>query len=330
MPPSIPRPSLLATSDLHVSHAGNKAVVDRIGPYADGDWLIVAGDVGDTVADIEWTLRLLRGRFEKVIWAPGNHELWTTPHDPVRLRGDERYRHLVEMCRALDVVTPEDDYPVWTHGDTGEELVVAPLFLLYDYSWRPRGMTIPEALEYARGARVVCTDEFFLHPDPYPSRPAWAEHRLAVTRARLDAIPAGRRTVLVSHWPLHRAPTTILRWPHFAMWCGTDQTHDWHLRYRAAAAVFGHLHIPLTLSVDGVRFEEVSLGYPREWKERTEQPPNPIRRILPADLSRKPVDHRLLKAFARAKRKAAMGTRGAQDAATALRRGRERLYRLLG
>jgi hypothetical protein len=29
--------------------------------------------------------------------------------------------------------------------------------------------------------------------------------------------------------------------------------------------VYGHLHIPSTRVRDGVRFEEVSLGYPRQW-----------------------------------------------------------------
>ena len=38
----------------------------------------MAGDVAETVADIEWALRQLAGRFAKVIWVPGNHELWTT------------------------------------------------------------------------------------------------------------------------------------------------------------------------------------------------------------------------------------------------------------
>jgi 3',5'-cyclic AMP phosphodiesterase CpdA len=285
----MPSPSLLATSDLHVSHAGNKAVVERIRPYADGDWLIVAGDVADTVTDIEWTLRLLRDRFERVIWAPGNHELWTVPADPVQLRGEARYRHLVELCRSLDVLTPEDEYPVWPGAE--EELVVVPLFLLYDYSWRPAGMSIPEALEVGRETGVFCTDEFLLHPDPFPSRQAWAQDRLRSTQARLDALPADRRTVLVSHWPLSRVPTTILHYPHFAMWCGSETTEDWHRRYRAAVSVYGHLHIPVSFTVDDVRFEEVSLGYPREWRGRAEQPPYPVRRIDPADPARQLFDH---------------------------------------
>ena len=67
--------------------------------------------------------------------------------------------------------------------------------------------------------------------------------------------------------------------PDFAQWCGTERTADWHTRYRAIVAVYGHLHIPRTTEYDGVRFEEVSLGYPREWRRRTAEP-NPIRRIL--------------------------------------------------
>lgn len=296
-----------------MSHSGNQAVVERIRPRHEGDWLIVAGDVADTVADVERTLRLLRERFARVIWAPGNHELWTPPHETEPARGEERYRRLVDVCRSLDVLTPEDDYPVWTAAD-GEELVVVPLFLLYDYSWRPAGMTVPEALAYGRETRVVCTDEFYLHPDPYPSRQAWAEHRLATTRARLDALPADRRTVLVSHWPLHRAPTRILHYPHFAMWCGSEATADWHRRYRAAVAVYGHLHIPMTLSIDGVRFEEVSLGYPREWRARSPEPPDPVRSVVPADPTRRVLDHRLVTAYVRGRKAARQASEARADA----------------
>jgi 3',5'-cyclic AMP phosphodiesterase CpdA len=285
----MPRPSLFAVSDLHVSHEGNREVVERIQPATPGDWLIVAGDVADRVADIEWTLRLLRDRFERVIWAPGNHELWTTSRDEVQLRGEARYRHLIELCRGLGVLTPEDEFVTWPAAD--EELVVAPLFLLYDYSWRPAGTTIAQALSEGKDTGVYATDEFLLHPDPFPSKQAWFEDRLKITQARLDAIDPNRRTVLVSHWPLHRLPTSILRFPLFAMWCGAERTADWHRRYRAAVAVYGHLHIPVSFEVDGIRFEEVSLGYPREWRQRSAQPPNPVRRIDPPDLTRSLFDH---------------------------------------
>ncbi len=36
---------------------------------------MVAGDVGEIVADIEWASRTLRERFSAVVWVPGKHEL---------------------------------------------------------------------------------------------------------------------------------------------------------------------------------------------------------------------------------------------------------------
>jgi 3',5'-cyclic AMP phosphodiesterase CpdA len=43
--------------------------------------------------------------------------------------------------------------------------------------------------------------------------------------------------------------------------------------------VYGHLHIPRTTWYDGVRFEEVSVGYPREWRRR--KPYTWLRQVLP-------------------------------------------------
>jgi len=270
---------LLATSDLHVAYPENKQIVEELRPESDADWLLVAGDVGEVFTDIEWALGLLAQRFATVVWVPGNHELWTPKSDPVRLRGEERYRRLVEMCRSLGVVTPEDPYPVW-HG-AGGPVTVAPLFVLYDYTFRPKGTrTKEEALKVAYDAGVVCTDEFLLHPDPYPSRDAWCEARIAETERRLAELDDNRPTILVNHFPLVREPTDILYYPEFAQWCGTERTADWHRRFRTAAVVYGHLHIPRTTYHDGVRFEEVSVGYPREQRRRG-LPRGVLRQVLP-------------------------------------------------
>ncbi|MFD6682793.1 metallophosphoesterase family protein [Micromonospora parva] len=274
-------PRLRAVSDLHVGHPLNRAFVQQLRPDNDGDWLLVAGDVADRFADFEWALGLLSSRFARVVWAPGNHELWTPPGDPVTLRGEERYRELVRMCRRLGVLTPEDPYPVWD-GDGGPA-TVAPLFVLYDYTFRvPQARTQQESLALAYAAGVVCTDEMLLHPDPHPSREAWCAARIAETERRLAERDPALPTVLVNHYPLVREPTDILRYPLFAQWCGTVHTSDWHLRFDAATVVYGHLHIPRTTFHDGVRFEEVSLGYPREWQRRGPVP-DPVRTIHPAD-----------------------------------------------
>lgn len=272
-------PALLAISDLHVSHRDNRPVVEALQPGSPDDWLIVVGDVAEQVEDVVSVLATLADRFATVIWAPGNHELWTTGRDPVQLRGVARYEHLVERCRRLGVITPEDDYPVWR--GPGGPLRIAPLFLLYDYSFRLAGITGKhEALAAAHAAGVVCTDEFLLHPDPYPSRDAWCRVRVNLTERRLAACDPQIPLVLVNHWPLVREPTRVLRYPEFALWCGTELTADWHTRFHTAAMVYGHLHIPRTTVHDGVPFQEVSLGYPREWRRRGL--PEPLLRPVPA------------------------------------------------
>ncbi|GAA1193488.1 metallophosphoesterase [Streptomyces hebeiensis] len=274
----MPDGRLLAVSDLHIAYDENRALVEGLRPHSDQDWLIVAGDVAEKYADIEWALRLLAGRFSRVLWTPGNHELWTHPKDPCALRGEERYLRLVELCRELGIVTPEDPYPVWEGA--GGPAVVAPLFLLYDYTFRAPGTTTTaDSLRVATEAGVVCTDEYFLHPDPHPGRDAWCRSRVAATERRLRALDPSLPTVLFNHYPLVREPTRILRHPEFAQWCGTELTADWHVRFRAVSVVYGHLHIPRVTRYDGVRFEEVSIGYPREWRPRP--PREPLRQILP-------------------------------------------------
>ncbi len=272
--------TLWAVSDLHVRHPDNRVIVAGLRPASADDWLIVAGDVGERVEDVAWALGLLRERFARVIWVPGNHELWTRGKDPVPLRGEARYRRLVEACRGLDVGTPEDPFPVW--DGPGGPAVVAPLFLLYDYTFLSGGARTPaEGLAAAYAAGVVCTDEHLLHPDPYPSRPDWCAARVAESRRRLDALDPGLPSVLVNHWPLTPLPTRVLRHPEFSIWCGTTATADWHVRYRATAVVYGHLHIPRVTIEDGVRFVEASLGYPREWRAREAQSGIPVSGLFP-------------------------------------------------
>ncbi|MGH3263297.1 MAG: metallophosphoesterase family protein [Trebonia sp.] len=267
---------LLAVSDLHIGYPQNRAYADALSPGDPDDWLIVAGDVGEVFADVGFVLASLANRFATVIWAPGNHELWTPASDPVGLRGAARYEALVKVCRRFGVLTPEDEFPVWD-GRIGP-VTVAPLFTLYDYSFQGGAVPAGEdgrttALAAARTAGIWPVDEGRLHTDPYPSAAAWCGDLVAAAERRLTAVDGP--VVLVSHWPLIRDPVAALRHQEFAPWCGTTRTADWHTRHRVVAAVHGHLHIPRTAHYDGIRFEEVSVGYPREWQRRGTAPPVP-------------------------------------------------------
>lgn len=260
---------LLAISDLHLSHAANRDGLDALPAHPD-DWLIVAGDVGEKPEHLVYALDRLTTRFAQVIWTPGNHDLWCPPDAPDRTRGQARYDELVAICRSYGVLTPEDPYILWplpAHlpipSSPHLPTYICPLFLLFDYSFHPRGVTDPVA--WAKETGVVCGDEWMISPEPWPSRAAWCHARVEATEARLRALPMDASTILISHWPLRYDLARPPRVPRFSVWCGTTRTEHWPTTFRARAVVTGHLHMRTRLMRDGIPHLEVSLGYPRDW-----------------------------------------------------------------
>lgn len=266
--------TLWAVADLHAAVKANGPTIESIQPEDPSDWLIVAGDVAERTELIIHTLTTLRRRFAKVIWVPGNHELFSRSSDEVR--GYDKYYELVRLCREIDVVTPEDPYPVFD-GTT-----IVPLFTLYDYSFRQPGTSVKESLKSAESKSIMMTDEVAIAP--FVDVRAWCWDRLAYSIKRLSRIDGP--TVLINHWPLVQEPTLRMRWPEVALWCGSKHTRMWPTRYQAQAVIYGHLHMPGEVEVDGVKHVEVSLGYPREWRRQlhTRQWPYPVLRtdkVLP-------------------------------------------------
>src|SRR5882672_3949732 len=68
---------VFALSDLHIDYQVNAKWVADISAfdYRD-DVLILAGDVTDKLRLLEWCLSTLARRFRKVLFVPGNHDLW--------------------------------------------------------------------------------------------------------------------------------------------------------------------------------------------------------------------------------------------------------------
>ena len=71
---------LFAISDLHVGYRANREALEKLEGYPN-DWLVVAGDVGEDERHLDFALSQLIPRFARVIWTPGNHELWTSASD---------------------------------------------------------------------------------------------------------------------------------------------------------------------------------------------------------------------------------------------------------
>ena len=259
---------LLAISDLHLSHSSNLDALKTLRSHGE-DWLIVAGDIAEQIECYEVALKILTEKFAKVIWVPGNHELWTVPRPhQIAARGLERYKLLIQLAKSYGVMTPEDDYIEWPGKGVGLEdrkYILAPLFLLYDYSFRPDYVSRDELRNWVREVHAECSDELRLHYEPFSSREAWCLARCEETERRLKLISNEHKTILINHWPLRFDLIKIPRLPRFGPWCGTVITNNWHKRFNAAVVVTGHLHTRRTDYIDGCRFEEVSLGYKGQW-----------------------------------------------------------------
>jgi 3',5'-cyclic AMP phosphodiesterase CpdA len=252
---------LWAISDLHVGAPRNAAALGALPAYPE-DWLIVAGDLCEDATLFAEALGWLTGRFARVIWVPGNHELWLTSPGDRRAGSPAKYRRLVEEARRLGVATPEDEFLRWP--PSGEFIV--PLCTLYDYSFRPDDVPLCDVVRWAAELSNVSADERWIDAAPMADIAEWCTVRCSETELRLACeLPADAKTVLVGHFPLREDLVRIPRIPRFTPWCGTRLTADWHRRYRAVAVVSGHLHVRRTDWRDGTRFEEVSLGYPRQW-----------------------------------------------------------------
>jgi 3',5'-cyclic AMP phosphodiesterase CpdA len=254
---------LYAISDLHIDFAENRQALEQL-PSQPDDWLILAGDLADTLADFETCLDLLRDRFAQLIWTPGNHDLWTLPDDPHQSRGMARYEELVAICRRKGVLTPEDPYPVWKGA--GSRAVLAPVFTLYDYSFRPDDVAEGAEIAWAMAAQIYGSDEVYLYHEPFASKRAWCATRCELTESRLAEIDPSLPIVLINHFPLLREHAVLPAIPQFCIWCGTRRTEAWHRQFNIRTVIYGHLHIRGVKLLDDVRFEEVSLGYPRHWE----------------------------------------------------------------
>jgi 3',5'-cyclic AMP phosphodiesterase CpdA len=271
---------LLAISDLHLGHPSNRAALANISPHR-ADWLILAGDIGEKEDHLADAFATLGQSFAQLLWVPGNHELWVTDASATAAKGEARYRALVDLARTHGVITPEDEFPHWPADPS---IVIAPLFTLYDYSFRPDHVAATDVIAWADEAHSVCADEVLLPPDPYKDRASWCAARIEATEARLAKLPSDCRTVLINHWPLEQAHAVLPRVPRFTPWCGTSRTRGWHRRFRACAVVYGHLHIRRLFDTDACTFHEVSLGYPSQWNAASGID-HYLRVVLPQDLS---------------------------------------------
>ena len=232
---------VFAVSDLHADFAENFALLDRLSPrnHLD-DVLIVAGDIAHRLHQITETLSLLRSRFSEVFYVPGNHELWVKGEVGNSI---DKFHQILSAC---------DSIGIRTRPATAGDYFVAPLFSWYD---EERFDDDPELEGWG--------DFHFCR---------WPEDALPISSLMLKMngeieAPTGKTVISFSHFlprPDLLPHVDYLRFkglPRVACCAALDS------RIRSLGSsihIFGHSHINLDRTIDGVRYVQHAMLYPKE------------------------------------------------------------------
>lgn len=236
---------VFAISDLHTDFRENRLAVEQLPDDTfKRDALIVAGDIADRLEVIEYTLALLRSKFRRVCYVPGNHELWVRDGAYDSL---EKLRRVMETCRRVNVETR----PIKIGG-----LWVVPLLSWYDAAFDDEDERGPEGLEgwadfyfckWPAGVGDVC------------------RHFLDMNEANIRRLDGP--VITFSHFLPRRdlLPSKVhLRFKGLPKVSGCAPLDAQIRRLKSTTHVFGHSHINTDRVIDGVRYVNNALRYPNE------------------------------------------------------------------
>jgi Icc-related predicted phosphoesterase len=234
---------ILAISDLHTDFKENWQLVEQISKssYKD-DVLIVAGDIADQIEVIKRTLALLRSKFKMVFYTPGNHELWVRAENYDSI---EKLSRILRLCDSLDVQTsPARVNNIW----------IVPLFSWYDLGFdtdkTEGGLEGWADFHFCKWPQGITKEfEYLLKLNlpnikPYDAPVISFSHFLP----RLELLPSREH----------------LRFKGLPKVAGCHLLERQIRELKSITHVFGHSHINRDCVIDGVRYVQNALSYPRE------------------------------------------------------------------
>ena len=270
---------LALTSDLHVEHHPDviPLVAARVAALAP-DVLVVAGDLSHDLATLESALTALARSAPRLVFVPGNHDLWCGRGGVPSSR--ERYERIIPALCARAGCDSLAGGPVDIGG-----VVFAGVTGWYDYSLRSAALDgSVTADDYERGAlgRLRWNDKAHVVWPDDDGRPLADPEICAAQVASLAAqlADAGARpTVAVTHHlPFAELVTSKgeLPWDFINAFMGSSRLGEALLGgANVRLACCGHTHFRRRAVVSGVAGEfavECSpVGYPREYARMSGQ-----------------------------------------------------------
>ncbi len=237
---------VFALSDIHVDYDVNARWIADLSltEYQD-DVLILAGDVTDMRRLLEWCLFTLAKRFKKVLFVPGNHELWV-----IR---EEHQKNSLQKFDDVCAVVESSGASMQAFRERG--LSIIPLLSWYDYSF---GEPSEELRSMWMDYRACRWPSGFTEKDIAMHFAAFNDKQVTV---------AGEKVITYSHFlpridvmPRFIPSARKLLYPIL----GSTQLDQQLRKLNATIHVYGHSHVNRQVKIDGVSYINNAFGYPNE------------------------------------------------------------------
>lgn len=234
---------IFATSDLHTDFKENWTLLEQLSQTAyQKDLLIVAGDIAHKLSIIKDTLELLKNKFQQLCYVPGNHELWVKGESNNSL---DKFASILELCKQIDVNTQAIEL---------ESIAIVPLFSWYESSFdsETKDSQPPEWSDFY----------FCRWPEDVKSI---AGYFLKLNQDRINSY--NKKVISFSHFLPRQELLPSREWLKFKALPKVSGCIGLDRQIRAIKStthIFGHSHINWDVTIDGVRYIQNALSYPRE------------------------------------------------------------------
>ncbi len=237
---------IFALSDIHIDYSENAKWIANlsVAEYKD-DVLIMAGDVSDVRRLLDWCLSTLARRFKKVLFVPGNHELWVIRED----REKNSLQKFDEVC----AVVKSSGASMQAFHERGVSII--PLLGWYDYSFgEPSDELKSIWMDY-------CSCRW---PNGFTEQDI-AAHFTALNREQGST--AGNKIITYSHFlPRIDLMPEFIPSAHRFLYpvLGSVQIERQLRKFSPSFHVYGHSHVNRQVKIDGVSYINNAFGYPSE------------------------------------------------------------------
>jgi len=237
---------IFALSDVHCDFQMNSDWIRNLSvqDFRD-DVLILAGDISDSMHVLARSLEEFIRRFHRVLFVPGNHEMWTI-RDGSRFTSIEKFhavRRIADESGALTV-------PYHRH-----KISIVPLFGWYDYSF---GKPSDQLLDIWSDYHNCKWDQGFTDQ-------AVTDYFVGLNKPHMDIV--NDEIITFSHFlpRIDIMPTYIPeRYQLLYPVLGSRQIDRQIRQLGARLHVYGHSHLNRRVDKSGVTYINNAFGYPYE------------------------------------------------------------------